>query len=571
MVQRAFLFGFFAATVWITGPAPVRADASAAQRILEEIPVQHGGRIKPFLGFAAESLLAVTGSVPAQGSSPARTVFGWMADPEHAMTQPLISVSFRPLKKYFPALVKHRASPEAILSYPPFQNLVKEAIQKQSSKTPLLLLEKEALSLYDKAYRFRQIAQGETPGWVPNPADLRGGWSTLAWLKDGAGAHAAGTSYASSALGQVPAAFEAVAAAFRKDPGALETAEKAATFSGLLTSLASSHGLEFRRAALRSELIYLRLHPFGWAWRFYLASFVLLLILGAKPFGEIKKISSSIRLTTGLVPLAAGFFLHTYGFYLRCLIAGRPPVSNMYESIIWVSWAIALVALGLYAAYKSVMLPLTASLAAAASLLVAEAFPAMLDPTISPLVPVLRSTLWLTAHVLTITFSYGAFALAWALGHVVTVRYVIWPSRHQANEAMTQYLYRALQVGVILLAVGTVLGGVWANYSWGRFWGWDPKETWALIALLGYIAVLHARYAGWLGRFGLAAWSVAAFSLVVMAWYGVNYVLAAGLHSYGFGGGGAPYVVGIFLADFIFMGLLAMLYRKRKSRSTSLF
>jgi cytochrome c biogenesis factor len=95
---------------------------------------------------------------------------------------------------------------------------------------------------------------------------------------------------------------------------------------------------------------------------------------------------------------------------------------------------------------------------------------------------------------------------------------------------------------VLLLAVGIMLGGVWADYSWGRFWGWDPKEVWSLVALLGYLVVLHSRFAGWVGHRGLAALAVACFAFVVMAWYGVNFVLGAGLHSYGFGGGGQAYV-----------------------------
>jgi len=93
------------------------------------------------------------------------------------------------------------------------------------------------------------------------------------------------------------------------------------------------------------------------------------------------------------------------------------------------------------------------------------------------------------------------------------------------------------------------MGGVWASYSWGRFWGWDPKETWALIAVLCYLAVFHGRVAGWLDSFGVAFWSSIAFLSVIMAWYGVNFVLGVGLHSYGFGGGGLPYVLLVVAID----------------------
>jgi ABC-type transport system involved in cytochrome c biogenesis permease subunit len=125
------------------------------------------------------------------------------------------------------------------------------------------------------------------------------------------------------------------------------------------------------------------------------------------------------------------------------------------------------------------------------------------------------------------------------------------PSRESLHRTLTLYLYRSLQVGTLFLAVGTLLGGVWASYSWGRFWGWDPKETWALIALLGYLAVLHGRLAGWLGGFGLALGAIGAFLLVLMAWYGVNYVLGTGLHAYGFGSGGSGWMFAFAAAELL--------------------
>jgi hypothetical protein len=127
------------------------------------------------------------------------------------------------------------------------------------------------------------------------------------------------------------------------------------------------------------------------------------------------------------------------------------------------------------------------------------------------------------------------------------------------------WLYRVLQLGVILLAAGTILGGVWANYSWGRFWGWDPKETWALIALLCYILTLHGRLAGWWTQFGLVVASVVCFLAVLMAWYGVNFVLGKGLHSYGFGIGGENYVVSFVIADLLFVAFAIWRYRSTKS------
>ncbi|WP_422930828.1 cytochrome c biogenesis protein [Singulisphaera sp. PoT] len=120
-------------------------------------------------------------------------------------------------------------------------------------------------------------------------------------------------------------------------------------------------------------------------------------------------------------------------------------------------------------------------------------------------------------------------------------------------KPLSNFIYRTMQVGVLLIAAGTILGGVWADASWGRFWGWDPKEVWALITLLVYLIPLHGRFAGWVNTFGLVFSSVVCFLSVVMAWYGVNFVLGVGLHSYGFVEGGSQGVVGA-----VILGVLAL-------------
>lgn len=208
----------------------------------------------------------------------------------------------------------------------------------------------------------------------------------------------------------------------------------------------------------------------------------------------------------------------------------------------------------------------------------------VLNSEFSPLQPVLRDNFWLTIHVLTIVSSYGAGALAWGLGNLSLGYYLfgryrdpVQPvefsgghrpaadgiaapgamSRRPPEECSTLagFTYKAMQVAVLLLAGGTILGGLWADVSWGRFWGWDPKEVWALISLLVYLAILHGRYAGLFGNFGLAAGSVMGATAIAMSWYGVNFVLGAGLHSYGFGDStqGQWYVAGAVGLNWLFM------------------
>ncbi len=202
----------------------------------------------------------------------------------------------------------------------------------------------------------------------------------------------------------------------------------------------------------------------------------------------------------------------------------------------------------------------------------------------SPLQPVLRSNFWLTIHVLTIVASYGAGGLALGLGNIALGYYVFGKYRAPAGgveggayrppeecASLAQYCYRSIQVAVLLLAVGTILGGLWADVSWGRFWGWDPKEVWALISLLIYLAFLHARFAGWLNNFGMVAGTIAGFSMIMMSWVGVNFGLpllsdtgSVGLHSYGAGenaGRAIGSVVGVVTINWIVLAIAWARYK----------
>ena len=254
-----------------------------------------------------------------------------------------------------------------------------------------------------------------------------------------------------------------------------------------------------------------------------------------------------------LAAYGIGLVAMLIGFGMRVTISGRAPVTDMYESVVYVGFGIAVIGLILELVYRKRFILVAAAAVSTVALVVADNCPALLDPSLRPLQPVLRSNYWLVIHVMTITMSYAAFALALGISDITLGYYLFGSTNRTVIAALSKFTYKVLQVGVLLLAAGTILGGVWAAYSWGRFWGWDPKEVWALITLLGYLAVLHSRFIGWVGDLGLAALSVICFSLVVMAWYGVNFVLGAGLHSYGFGGGGQTYVYNVLGVQFLYM------------------
>lgn len=535
------------------------ADKESAH-ILAEMPIQHGGRVKPFQSFAREAALNITGSLNYDHQSAEELVWNWLAKPEEWNTRPMIQVPHVLRKDFGIMMVKNRISPELILNHKPFVEKVQEAASRQRQKEHLTNLEKKYMELYDRALLFQDIAAGAVPGWIAHPENPLAGWLALQELSPGTAKDNFLTSYPAEKTAAFMTAAGALVDAWRQDSASPQTAKATKDFYRTQRELFDSRGVYVDQKHLDVELLYNRFHAFGWAWKFYLLAAV---IFGAALFFPEE---SSLRKKLSILAVSAwgtGFLIHLTGFVLRCIIAGRPPVTNMYESMIWVSWAAVFFSMILFAVYRAFLIPFTSALVASFALIVAETFPAMLDPAISPLVPVLRSNLWLSIHVLTITMSYGAFALAWGLGHAVVMGYARDPFNTKHLKNISAFLYRALQIGVILLASGTVLGGVWANYSWGRFWGWDPKETWALIALLGYLVVLHGRFAGWLDTFDAAASSVIAFAGIIMAWYGVNYVLAAGLHSYGFGGGGAPYVMAVALADIAVIVALRMVYKKK--------
>ncbi len=308
----------------------------------------------------------------------------------------------------------------------------------------------------------------------------------------------------------------------------------------LRAAIAGAGVLEQKDArAVRLEVFYDRHDP--WRKTQLLYGFAVLC------FGVSRLTLRRSLVVAALVCTAFGVAEHVLGIGLRVAILHRAPVSNTFESLLWMG-LVGLAVSGIAQALSRRSYYLFGGVCAAlASVLFAGLVP-LTDRTNS-LPAVLRSNYWLIIHVLTIVASYGVLAVAAILGHVYLVREVLLARTGAAVGAQSKLshpiilqTYRTIQVGLFLLTAGTILGGVWAADSWGRFWGWDPKETWALISIVVYFSVLHARYVRWLRDFGLAAWSILGFVVIVWTFYGVNYVMATGLHSYGFGSGGEVWV-----------------------------
>ena len=246
---------------------------------------------------------------------------------------------------------------------------------------------------------------------------------------------------------------------------------------------------------------------------------------------------------------------------LRVIISGRAPITNMYETVLFSGAGALLLGLILGHFKKESVFVYMGLVYNVCTLMMVNFANGMLTATISPLVPVLRDNFWLSTHVTTIILSYGALALSWILANTVLLKRKFGKMDKKEENRNADIIYTTLKWGTTMLAAGIILGGVWADYSWGRFWGWDPKETWSLIVLCLYTAILHGRYTSWIRNDRFMTVTAAAFMSVMMAWFGVNYILASGLHSYGFSEGGA-----VFLGSFFLLQIIVLVITKNYSK-----
>lgn len=296
------------------------------------------------------------------------------------------------------------------------------------------------------------------------------------------------------------------------------------------------------------EILYNNVNPFKRVFPFYLMfGFLLLTVLLVNIFRQ--KQFPKFLWVTFFVIIFITFLIHTGGLILRWYISGHAPWSNGFESMVYVSWAVMLA--GFVFGRKYPLVVGTASFLTGISLFVAHL--SWMNPEITPLVPVLKSY-WLTIHVAIITASYGFLGLSTFLGVLALILMVLRNKKNQIKvtvfiEQLTTINEMSATVGLYFLTIGTFLGGVWANESWGRYWGWDPKETWALITVVIYSFIVHMRLIPSLkGIFNYNMASVLGFASVLMTYFGVNYYLS-GLHSYGKGSAdGVNPAVPIFFA-----------------------
>jgi len=309
-----------------------------------------------------------------------------------------------------------------------------------------------------------------------------------------------------------------------------------------------------------AESLYYRMMIFERLFPFYATTGLLMLIgLIIMVIKGSKNISLFVRILSWI--LFAGFLFHTFGLGIRWYISGHSPMSNGYESMIFISWVTLLA--GFIFSRKSIFALSATAVLAGMTLMVAHL--SFMDPEITNLVPVLKSY-WLTLHVSVITGSYGFLGLG-AILAIISMILLLLSDKNNIErisgtlDELVVINYKTLTLGLYLLTIGTFLGAVWANESWGRYWGWDPKETWSLITIIVYSLVTHSRMIpGMKDIYTFNLLSLFAFSSVLMTYFGVNYYLS-GLHSYA-GGDPVPVPVFVYVAVIVLVSLSVVAYMK---------
>lgn len=509
--------------------API-PDTKHAREFGELMVQDQGGRMKPISTLSGEVLRKLNRSNRFQGQSPEQVFLGMSAFPDYWQHTPIIKVKNNELKVMlgirgdmvaFVNFFDHQAGGTYKLS-----RLVQEAFAvKPAQRTAL---QKEIIKADEKVNVLYMVFSGQMARIFPDPDHPKDRWLSMA---------EASNMSDSLAVRQISNLYADYIVAVRNVGRGTSWAQLSEKLN-VLNEYQQKNGAHIipSRGKVRAEvftnrvLIFERLIPF-----YGLVGLVLLVLVFVELFRR-SSLGNKIYIFLATL-LFLGFIAHTVAIGLRWYIAGRAPLSNAYESMIYVAWA-AMLAGFIFARRSRVVLPATALLT---TLTLFVAHLSWMDPQITNLVPVLKSY-WLTIHVAVITASYGFFGLGAILGFFNLALYAF---KNAANrEKINPHISNItvinelnLTLGLYLLTIGSFLGAVWANESWGRYWGWDPKETWALITILVYAFILHMRLIpSFKSTFAFNFGTLIGLGSVLMTYFGVNYYLS-GLHSYA---GGDP-------------------------------
>ena len=285
-----------------------------------------------------------------------------------------------------------------------------------------------------------------------------------------------------------------------------------------------SDGREDDFAKANAEELFNKLAPFYACMVLYIIAFLLAAFAWIWPGGHFRQAAFRIMIL--------GFILHTAGLLARMALEGRPPVTNLYSSAVFIGWGAVLLSVVVELMYRNAVGTVVAAIVGFVTLLVAHHL-SLSGDTLEMMRAVLDSNFWLATHVVVITLGYSATFLAGAVAIAYLLRRLIGGLPKKTAQSMRGMVYGIICFATLASFVGTVLGGIWADQSWGRFWGWDPKENGALLIVLWNAIILHARWGGMVQERGMMVMAVFGNIVTSWSWFGTN-MLGIGLHSYGF-------------------------------------
>jgi cytochrome c-type biogenesis protein CcsB len=501
---KALLLGL--ALLPLAAPAASPADVETLRRL----PVQHDGRVMPLDTLARETVWSVTGSHSWNGQDPAATFVGWLLDAKSAATAPAVKVTKALAVAAGLDPKTRRVSFEQLVSNQRVMQLIQQAGMAAQREQPRRGVLKDAEKLEARLTRLYSLLQRDLVRPIPAPADPKARWNRPLELS----------------------------------PGALLALANGPRLPGWPT-----------KEKVEGELLYNRVNPSRLAWLVLLASLVVSIAAWVRSSRALDWASFGL--------LVLGFGAMTWGIGMRWAAGERIPAANMYESLLFLGWGAGLFAVIAYLLMRNRTVVLNAAAMAAVTMALTDLLP--MDRFIHPIAPVLAGTPWLAIHVPIIMIGYAVLALGVVVAHMQLGFAAFGTGKGALVERLYELLYWYMHVGSIFLLAGILTGSVWAASSWGRYWGWDPKEVWSLVAFLAYMAILHLKVDKVIGTFGAAALSILAFQTILMTYLGVNYVLNVGMHSYGMGDSPiVKWMVLVALVEVVFLAVCGVAWRDRK-------
>jgi cytochrome c-type biogenesis protein CcsB len=518
------MLGLFLSSLSTANGQKLIPDKAVSEEFGKVLIQDQKGRTKPLFTLSNDILRKVTRENEFEGLTSMQVFLGLYLDFDNWKDVPLISISNKDLQNKLGVRGKYAAFSDLVNLEGNGSYKISEEVNNAYSKAPgdRSKTDKEVMKIDERINILYMIYKGDFMKLFP--------------LKDGTNDWGSPEAALKNAINKEDSTYL---------KGIILVLSEALTTNNLsrtkqVEESISSYQVRFSKYNLpsdsktKAELLYYKLNIFEKLFPYYatvglimLIGLITMVIKGSREKSLFVKVLGWI--------LFAGFLFHTLGLALRWYIAGHSPMSNGYESMIFISWVTLLA--GFVFSRKSAFALSATAVLASMTLMVAHL--SFMDPEITNLVPVLKSY-WLTLHVSVITGSYGFLGLGAILGLITLILLTLSNNKNRDRIAvtideLTVINYKTLTLGLYFLTIGTFLGAVWANESWGRYWGWDPKETWSLITIIIYSIVIHSRLIpGMKDIFTFNLLSLFAFSGVLMTYFGVNYYLS-GMHSYASG------------------------------------